>query len=124
MTKEEILAMKAGRELNIRVAEEVMGCRVVQDGAVGDTEDYNLSGEEKPPSRSINNRIYGPLRRYSEDMAAAKQVVDKLEDYTLRVEFNHYKEEWEVEFVGSEASSRHPVVGRRRHGGRHVDLHL
>ena len=31
MTKEEILAMKSGRELNIKVAEDVMGHEVTWD---------------------------------------------------------------------------------------------
>jgi len=31
VTKEEILAMKVGKELNIRVAEDVMGCKFIED---------------------------------------------------------------------------------------------
>lgn len=38
MTKEEILAMRAGRELNIMVAEDVIGCRVIHDQTYGDME--------------------------------------------------------------------------------------
>jgi len=36
MTKEEILVAKAGRELNIRVAEDIMGYKFKQDEILGD----------------------------------------------------------------------------------------
>ena len=64
MTKQEILAMQAGRELNIRVTEDVMGCKFVEDKIFGDME--------------ICNGVYGPLRPYSEDGSHAWQVVDKM----------------------------------------------
>ena len=65
MTKQEILAMKPGRELNIRVAEEVMGSRFVIDETMGDMEIH-------PDS------VYGPLEPYSEDISAAWRVVERL----------------------------------------------
>lgn len=64
MTREQILAMQPGRELDALVAEKVMGL----------TNFYWLSGE----------RFYGPeyqhnrLSDYSTDISAAWEVVDKI----------------------------------------------
>ena len=69
MTKEEILAMKPGRELNIRVAEEIIGHNVIEDEIFGDME---VSRDDK------GNSIYQPLRRYSEDISEAQIVVNKM----------------------------------------------
>ena len=85
MTKEEILAMKAGRELNIRIAEDVMGYKFIEDEIFGDMEGYG-------------NSLYNPLRAYSEDISVAEHVIDKLKDYNPKVEFNHYTEKWEADF--------------------------
>ena len=110
MTKEEILAMKAGRELNIRVAEDVMGCKVMEDEIFGDTESSPLFGGEVPFINPTSNQVFGPLRRYSDDISAAEQVVDKMENYDIRVEFNHYTENWEAEFSEKETDFSYPVA--------------
>ena len=90
MTKEEILEMKAGRELNIGVAEEVMGCKFAQDEFFGDMQGC---------IDSQGNSVWGVLEAYSEDRSIAQQVVDKLKNsYNVRVEFNYYTENWEAEF--------------------------
>jgi len=68
-TKEEILAMKPGRELNIRVAEEIIGHNVIEDEIFGDME---VSRDDK------GNSVYQPLRRYSEDISEAQIVVNKM----------------------------------------------
>ena len=104
MTKEEILAMKAGRELNIRVAENVMGCKVIEDEIFGDTESCELLASEIKVS-SLAGNFYGPLRHYSEDRSDAEQVINKLKNYNPRVEFNHYTEKWEAEFGGGAVSA-------------------
>jgi hypothetical protein len=38
MTRADILALKAGRSLNVCVAEKIMGNKVVSDPIMGDTE--------------------------------------------------------------------------------------
>ena len=112
MTKEEILAMKAGRDLNIRVAENVMGCTFLVDEIFGDTESSPLFEGEVPfpVVRPFNNQVFGPLRHYSEDITAAEHVVEKLENYDIRVEFNHYTENWEAEFSEKETDASYPVA--------------
>jgi len=71
MAKEEILAMKPGRELNIKVAEDVMGHKVILDEIFGDVERYiDKDGRS----------VYGPLEPYSDDISAAQLVVEKMVD--------------------------------------------
>ena len=110
MTREEILAMKAGRELNIRVAEDVMGFEFSEDEIFGDTESYKLSRRRTPLARFAGNQIYGPLRHYSEDMSAAQRVVDKLKKYNVRLEFNHHTENWEAWFSHRKADFSYPIA--------------
>ena len=112
MTQDEILAMTPGRELDVRVAEDVMGCRVVKDEIFGDTEGYKLFRDNVPASRRLDNQVFGPLRRYSQDMAAAREVIEKmdLDNFSVRVEFDHFKEEWEAEFVDFDGRRKYPVV--------------
>jgi len=69
MTKTEILAMNAGRELNILVSEEIMGNKVVPDDILGDTEIHTTEKGEP---------VYGPLSAYSEDISYAQVVVTKM----------------------------------------------
>ena len=90
MTKEEILEMKAGRGLNIRVAEDVMGCKFAQD---------ELFGDMQGCIDSQGNSVWGPLEAYSEDRLIAQQVIDKLRsNYNMIIEFNYYTENWEGGF--------------------------
>jgi len=98
VTKEEILAMKVGKELNIRVAEDVMECKFIEDKILGDTESCKLLESETKVS-SLAGNYYGPLRHYSEDNSVAQEVVNKLKDNCdARVEFNYHTENWEAEF--------------------------
>ena len=85
MTEEEILAMKPGKELNIRVAEEVMGAKVIVDEIFGDMERYlDKDGYS----------VYTTLQAYSEDRAAAQLVVEKMmkQGYGDAVFWEHYKQ--------------------------------
>lgn len=83
MTKEEVLAMKPGRELNIKVAETIMWNEVVSDEIFGDVERY-IDGE--------GSSVYGPLRSYSEDISAAQSVVDRMVNlgHGDEIFFRHY----------------------------------
>jgi hypothetical protein len=69
MTKEEILAMKPGRELNIAVAEVVMRHKVIVDEIFGDME---------RPIDWDDKSVWDTLTLYSEDMGAAQLVVERM----------------------------------------------
>ena len=66
MTRDEILLMKAGRNLNICVSEEIMGTKVVHDEIFGDMEIHDTDQGE---------HFYGPLTPYSEDLSSAQLVI-------------------------------------------------
>jgi hypothetical protein len=70
MTEKEILAMKPGLELNIKVAKEVMKHRVI--------EDENLGYMERFKSNKDQSTVFGMLQPYSEDAVAASQVVEEM----------------------------------------------
>jgi len=65
MTKEEILAMKPGEELNAKVAECVMGYEVMKDATFGHME--RLIHED--------GSVWALPEPYSEDMSAAELVL-------------------------------------------------
>jgi len=90
VTKEEILAMKAGREPNLRVSKDVMGCKFAQDHFCGDMQGCIASQD---------TNVWGPLESYSENRSIAQKFADKLENsYDVRLEFNYYMENWQAEF--------------------------
>jgi hypothetical protein len=69
VTKGEILVMKQGGELNIRVAEDVMGCKVIVDEIFGDmVRCIDVKGET----------VYDTLRHYSEDVSDAQLAVKQM----------------------------------------------
>ena len=69
MTREEILAMKPGQELTVKVATELMGDVVVEDEIMGCV--VRLTDED-------GNIVWGQLQPYSEDVSAVELVVDKM----------------------------------------------
>lgn len=69
MTREEILAMNPGQELNIKVAKEVMGDIVVEDEIMGCV--VRLTDED-------GNIVWGQLQPYAEDVSAVELVIDKM----------------------------------------------
>ena len=71
MTKEQILAMKPGTDLNLKVAEELMGHAVIMDETLGWLE---------RPIDLENGSIWGPLLPYSEDTGVAEVVVARMID--------------------------------------------
>ena len=66
MTRDEILAMKPGRSLNARVAEDVMGNKVLADAIMGEIEIHSTTKGES---------VYGKLTPYSEDRSSAQSVI-------------------------------------------------
>jgi hypothetical protein len=66
MTKEKILSMKPGTDLNIKVAEEVMGHAVIND---------EILGWMERPKKAEEGSIWAELCRYSEDLEYADTVV-------------------------------------------------
>ena len=71
MTKDEVLSMQEGRELDILVSEIVMGNKMVVDEVFGDME---IHMNEKM------GIVYGPLPNYSEDLSSSRMVVNKMLD--------------------------------------------
>jgi hypothetical protein len=71
MTRDEILALKAGRSLNVCVAEKIIGHKVVADQIMGDTEVFVSKDGDS---------VYGALRPYSEDLPSAQLVISKMTD--------------------------------------------
>lgn len=69
MTQEEILAMQPGRELNAKIAAEIIGHVVVHDEFLGD-----LEGQRDKDG----SNVWDSLQPYSEDIAAADLVVDAM----------------------------------------------
>ena len=69
MDKEEIFSMKPGKELDIRVAEDVMGHKVISDEIFGEME---IFVDDK------GNNVYCPLQPYSEDISVAQMVVIRM----------------------------------------------
>jgi hypothetical protein len=67
MTKEKILSMKPGTDLNIKVAEEVMGHAVIND---------EILGWMERPKRNEEGSIWAELNHYSEDLKAADVIVN------------------------------------------------
>lgn len=68
MTKEEILVMKPGAELDAKIAEEIMGHVVVQDKTLGPLERFDDAGQS----------AWGPPEPYSENRVTAESVVQKM----------------------------------------------
>jgi hypothetical protein len=69
MTRADILELKAGRSLNVYVAENIMGNKVVSDPIMGDTELFNTDTGES---------VFGKLTPYSEDLSKAQFVISKM----------------------------------------------
>lgn len=83
MTKEKILAMKPGRELDVLVAKKIFRIEVEWDYRVGDINHVlpklpYLKGKPRmvlgPMAHSVSNTIY----EYSTEISAAWQVVENL----------------------------------------------
>jgi hypothetical protein len=69
MTKEEILYMEPGRELDTKVARVVMGHKVAEDEIMGYTEGI--------PSED-GSIVWGSLQPYSTEIKVAESVIDKM----------------------------------------------
>ena len=110
MTRQEILAMPAGRELNIKVAEQVIGSIFIEDEIFGDTEKRCLDFLYAIKGYCIEAPFFGPLRHYSEDMSDAEEVINKLKDYDVKFEFNHHAGKWEAEVSKLGTDFSYPVV--------------
>jgi hypothetical protein len=89
MTKNEVLAMKAGNSLNISIAKRFMGYPVAQDEIFDYIQRHNES-------------VWEFLQPYSECRSIADQLISKLKrNCRARVEFNHHTENREAEFKES-----------------------
>ncbi len=70
MIGEEILAMQPGSELNMKVAEKIMGHVITKDELFGYTE-RSVDPED-------SSSVWSPVEPYSEDISTAESVVDKM----------------------------------------------
>jgi len=96
MTEEEILAMEAGRDLNIRVAEDVEGCKFVIDDIFGDIQVYD-------------NGRWIALQPYSEDESVALSVLERLkEHYGVSIDINKFEGRWQVNLGKGGANYYYP----------------
>jgi hypothetical protein len=82
MTQEEILAMPPGIELNMKVAEEVIGYVISKDNTFGYMK-RTLYPETKNPacgccSPKEGDSVWGLVQPFSEDISAAELVVDRM----------------------------------------------
>jgi hypothetical protein len=66
MTKEKILSMKPGTDLNIKVAEEILGHTVIND---------EILGWMERPKKAEEGSIWAELGHYSEDLEYADLIV-------------------------------------------------
>ena len=88
MTREEILEMKPGIELNMKVAEQVMGNTVVNDEILGyierqispktETEEENSVCCSSCGGSTEDVPGWGPVERYSEELPIAMLVVNRM----------------------------------------------
>ncbi|MDD5702900.1 MAG: hypothetical protein PHU23_12720 [Dehalococcoidales bacterium] len=82
MTKEEILAMRPGSELNMKVAEIIMGHTIINDEIFGYMERViNLNSTECGSTccgSKEGDSVWSAVKPYSEDISAAEQVVEKM----------------------------------------------
>jgi hypothetical protein len=86
MTKKEILAMKPGIELNMAVAERILGHSVKQDEIMGymeritlpKTVESNCGCASCGGGAQEGDSIWGSVEKYSEDISAAKFVIKKM----------------------------------------------
>ena len=83
------MATEVGRDLDIRVAEDVMGCKFARDRIFGDIQTCaGTTGSE-----------WMPLQHYSKDKSAALSILERLEKYHLvKVDIGSFEGRWEVNF--------------------------
>jgi len=85
MTRDEILNMPAGREMDALVAEKVMGWINVEKTTWSNfrADGTRFGGGEElrgtPPNHYDINPVMYPVKNYSTDIAAAWQVVEKMQ---------------------------------------------
>ena len=71
MTLEEIEKLEAGREMDALIAQRVMGWNLRMSTGMGLVGDF-------PDDKPVTGRTYREIPRYSEDIAAAFQVVERM----------------------------------------------
>ena len=94
MTKERILAMQPGMEMNIQVAEKVMGQVIIKDETFGYLERVVDPGD--------GSFVWAPVQPYSEDNTTAELVVDKMINKGYQ-EATHWADFGEGKYTRAEA---------------------
>jgi len=127
MTKEEILAMKAGRELDVLVAQKVLDIEVEWDYPPWDVDKILpklpfRKGEPRTCVGPMAHPIADTVYKYSTDISSAWQVVEALRSMKdgkdnqllccLEI-FSDYGNCWEIRWAYSELSTYND--GHKRH---------
>ena len=84
MNEKQINEMQPGEELNVLVAKEIMGVKVVHDPIFGLVE-IHLTDKGSP--------VYNTLQRYSEDIHAARQALSRM----IQLGFETETAYWEID---------------------------
>jgi len=92
MTRDEVLAMKPGRELDALVAEKVMGWKAVQVFDLKDTDGTNIANGITP--YNIGQRV----PHYSTDIASAWEVVEEMQNNEWDFTLKNHKRKYEAIF--------------------------
>jgi hypothetical protein len=117
MTKEEILAMEAGRELDIMIAKKLYSADTITKASrLSDRTFYALVGGEKERYQPLEkgktlanvwwrhtaDEAWDACPNYSTDISAAWEVVAKIQD-CLHLREHGEQGEWEASFCGLDA---------------------
>ena len=90
MDESQIEQMQPGEELNVLVATEIMGTKVVEDAIFGLME------------RHLSNKgehVYNTLQAYSEDLSATKKVISKMVKLGFETETAYWKADDRPEII-------------------------
>lgn len=101
MTRDEILNMPAGRYLDSKIAEMVMGLTV----------DYEFDEPHIPSLRDKYDE-WGYLPNYSTDISAAWEVIEKIKDEHLTFDmfYRPHEQKWWVTVFASDHAKDHGIA--------------
>jgi hypothetical protein len=101
MTREQILAMKPGRELDELMAEKVMGWK----------RDFQCWKDQNGRIRTIESTSFGSFQP-STDISAAWEVANKFDFFYLFRNPHIYDGEWECKLVAEDSSRKYYALGK------------
>jgi hypothetical protein len=105
MKRDEILAMQPGNDLNMQVAQKIMGHVISKDDVLGYMERTLSTKSDKEGCCSIlkeGDSIWGPVQPYSEDVSVAELVVNSMMELGYK-EATQWKDFGGGKYTGAEA---------------------